>query len=549
MRAYVRTSIARVDGSGYLVTVEARAAASDTALGSVQKEAAAARDVRSAAEAAGRELQRALAGGFGRLERAAGTGHFVGGSAESLRLYNEAQPYFERRDWVEAAERLRQAVRIDSTFALGWQQLAAVLTNAGAGQGERLQAQEAAYRHRASVQSPVWQLVAEAEHFRRLNDLPRALERYRRVGELSPGAYAVFENSVGLIYLAMRQPETAVRVFARIRDTTRRQPRVSNENYVRTLLDLGRVDDAAREVRLLASAAGPENAAVRVTWRELAFARKDFAALAGREAEAMRGARTPPERLAATGAARVAALALGRLRLFDSATALRMSLMRETGSPAGYVAGAASRAQARAETTGDTLGAGRQLDVDVRAIPWTSMPVLDRPYLAMIAALTALGRVNAALALRAEFEREIPAALRPGLVVELGTARGVIALAAGDGKAALAAFREADVGVCAPCAWPNYARAYDAMGNADSAAYWYERYVASTSPRLANAHAFALARTYQRLGELYERRGDTKRALQRYGDLVELWKDADPELQPMVRDVRARIARLQARRG
>ena len=87
------------------------------------------------------------------------------------------------------------------------------------------------------------------------------------------------------------------------------------------------------------------------------------------------------------------------------------------------------------------------------------------------------------------------------------------------------------------------------MGNADSTIHWYERYVASPSSRLGDTHAFELARAYQRLGELYERRGDVKRAIQRYGDFVELWKDADPELQPVVRDVRARIARLQARSG
>jgi hypothetical protein len=56
----------------------------------------------------------------------------------------------------------------------------------------------------------------------------------------------------------------------------------------------------------------------------------------------------------------------------------------------------------------------------------------------------------------------------------------------------------------------------------------------------------SLAPTYRRLGELYEERGDAARAKAYYGRLVDLWKDADPELQPVVRDVRARLARLSA---
>ncbi len=49
---------------------------------------------------------------------------------------------------------------------------------------------------------------------------------------------------------------------------------------------------------------------------------------------------------------------------------------------------------------------------------------------------------------------------------------------------------------------------------------------------------------YRRLGEFYEARGDRDHAVEYYNDFVELWKDADPELQPQVTDIRNRIARL-----
>jgi hypothetical protein len=53
-----------------------------------------------------------------------------------------------------------------------------------------------------------------------------------------------------------------------------------------------------------------------------------------------------------------------------------------------------------------------------------------------------------------------------------------------------------------------------------------------------------LASVYERLGDLYEQRGDTAKAVYYYGKLVDLWKDADPELQPRVEAARRAIEAL-----
>jgi len=53
-----------------------------------------------------------------------------------------------------------------------------------------------------------------------------------------------------------------------------------------------------------------------------------------------------------------------------------------------------------------------------------------------------------------------------------------------------------------------------------------------------------LAGTYKRLGELYEAKGDKTKAASYYTKFITLWKDADPELQPRVAEVRKRLARL-----
>ena len=46
-------------------------------------------------------------------------------------------------------------------------------------------------------------------------------------------------------------------------------------------------------------------------------------------------------------------------------------------------------------------------------------------------------------------------------------------------------------------------------------------------------------------GQIAEQRGDTAAAIRSYGNFVDLWKDADPELQPRVAAARAALARLE----
>jgi hypothetical protein len=48
----------------------------------------------------------------------------------------------------------------------------------------------------------------------------------------------------------------------------------------------------------------------------------------------------------------------------------------------------------------------------------------------------------------------------------------------------------------------------------------------------------------RRLGELYEAKGDTANAVAHYRAFVELWKNADPELQPRVAEVKRRVEAL-----
>jgi tetratricopeptide (TPR) repeat protein len=91
---------------------------------------------------------------------------------------------------------------------------------------------------------------------------------------------------------------------------------------------------------------------------------------------------------------------------------------------------------------------------------------------------------------------------------------------------------------------PGLARAYDALGNSDSLLAVLERYVTTPDDDRIFEDPLELAGVYLRLGEVHEARDQRDQAIDYYSRLVDLWQDADPELQTVVSDVRQRIARL-----
>ena len=172
------------------------------------------------------------------------------------------------------------------------------------------------------------------------------------------------------------------------------------------------------------------------------------------------------------------------------------------------------------------------------------MPAADRPYDGLASFYARAGRVEEARRVMAEYERVVPAGLRRSNPFR-HIPEGDIALAEGRLQDALASYEAwAEELGCGPCSLFDRAVVHDRAGQADSAFSYYERYVTTPGSRRIYGDAYQLARAYKRLGELYEGRSDRAKALDHYGRFADLWRDADPELQPVVMDVRGRIARL-----
>jgi tetratricopeptide (TPR) repeat protein len=88
------------------------------------------------------------------------------------------------------------------------------------------------------------------------------------------------------------------------------------------------------------------------------------------------------------------------------------------------------------------------------------------------------------------------------------------------------------------------ARAYELAKQPDSALATYERRASERYMWVVRNDGWSLASTYRRLGELYEERGEKDKAADYYGRFIKLWKDADPELQPQVKEIKDRLAKL-----
>ena len=91
--------------------------------------------------------------------------------------------------------------------------------------------------------------------------------------------------------------------------------------------------------------------------------------------------------------------------------------------------------------------------------------------------------------------------------------------------------------------------AFDQAGQPDSAIAYYERYLAPRQNWRTYVDGSWRAWTLERLGQLYDEMGDLEQAAGYYGAFVELWAEADPELQPRVQAAQARLEEIVRERG
>jgi tetratricopeptide (TPR) repeat protein len=79
------------------------------------------------------------------------------------------------------------------------------------------------------------------------------------------------------------------------------------------------------------------------------------------------------------------------------------------------------------------------------------------------------------------------------------------------------------------------------LGRDEEAIGWYRSIAQRASYELVY-----VAPAERRLAEIYDARGDEAAAREHYRRFIDLWRDADPELQPVVAEAERQVAELDA---
>jgi len=194
-----------------------------------------------------------------------------------------------------------------------------------------------------------------------------------------------------------------------------------------------------------------------------------------------------------------------------------------------------------------------RLDAALNVHPLSTLAEQDRPYAPIARLYAQSGRADRARTVLAQFAQIKDTSFYRSHQSDVHEALAEIAVAEKRYRDAIAEFRRADVDVDGRPANENpvhvhfnLGRAFDLANQPDSAIAELEAYLRIPYDSRSDDDQFVLAGTHKRLGELYDAKGDREKAISHLTKFIELWKDADPELQPAVADAKRRLTKLQA---
>jgi eukaryotic-like serine/threonine-protein kinase len=472
-------------------------------------------------------------------------------SLEALRKYSDGARAEDAGYPDQAAALYQEATTIDPGFAMAYRKLAAMLLNSGGSPDRIVTATTKAFQLRDRLPEVERYLATGGYYFFADYDPPKVTAAYRSALERDPDNNIALNNlSQQLILLRQFPAAESLAVYA----TTLARSPAFYANAIRAQIGQGHYADAAATLERLTRAL-PRSPTVFFYRALVTSGQGDYAA-AEQAALALLAEPqgSPAWRATATGVLVHVDVVQGKLARAERYADAFMTLAEQRGLPRAYLGGSGvpgtggSGALALAEIDrrfrnrpADGL---RAIEAALRRHPLATMPPLDRPYTDLARYYARAGRLDEAKRLLAEYERAVPEGVRKRDAAQHG-AEGDILLAEGRVADAIARYRQwQDDGWCATCGFFELGAAYQQAGQPDSATAFYERAVTTPGFQRVFVDAFTLAASLQRLGELNEARGERTQALGYYQRLVDLWKDADAELQPVVRDVRARMARL-----
>lgn len=462
-------------------------------------------------------------------------------SLDALRKHAQAIRAIEvDGDILRGLALLEESVELDPGFASALRKIGVIYLN----QGQRSRAREVlrrAFENRHRLPDGERHRL-EGTYFIATGEREKAIAAFRTVLEIHPEATGAM-NNLGILYAEIRNDSASLEVFRRMAAEPSSRPQSLN-NAIEALISAGHLDEAERVVagyRWLAA-----DHPYMLYWRSwIQYHRGDRAgerATLRRLEETQRG--TPWWEFRVTSVLAAHAATEGRLAEAERWYEARATAASRQQTPHQALESLLHLAALDALIRRDPERAVRRIEAVLARYPLDSMPTEDRPYAHLAWAYALAGRPDRARAALRELEGNWGTAILAQRVLR-AEVEAILALEAGDPREALRRLAYYEREGCRDCTLPHRARAFEALGQPDSAIAAYERFVSSTVWDRWTSDQLWLVSSHERLGALYAARGDRERAAGHYRRVLDLWRDADPELRPRVAAVGRRLSALR----
>ncbi len=534
-------------GAGRLFSARIVTATDGTVLTSQRESAADEADVIPAIDRLSKKLRERIGDSFRELRGDPPLARVTTSSLEALKLYSRASAGDGDRLAL-----LRQAVEVDPGFAMAWRALGIIYRNRNNERAKMIEAFTRAFEARDRLTERERHQAASIYYTVVEFDPERASIEYQALLDLDPEDESATTN-LGVLASTVGDHERAAGWALRSVELDPEGHGPGYWNAVTSLVNTGRIDEADAMADSALKAWG-ERAGVAPRLRLMVLAAQ------GRLDEAEANFRRFLERdLPPEWRARLAlnlgqfAATRGRLAAAEGEIRIRTAFAAEAGDAEAYFEAAVQGAWTDVVVRERPDRAVTRLEAALDRFPLADMAPLDRPYLELAEVFARAGRPQVARQLVEDMRASVDAPGMARVSAQLRRVEGEIGLAEGRPEEAIESFRPAVRDFCHICPLPGMALAYEAAGQPDSAAAVHRRYVETPYSDRFLPYTYplgqALGPEYERLGELYDQLGDLESAAKFYASFVELWADADEELQPRVRAAQARLQEIMEARG
>lgn len=530
-------------GSGFILTATLRSAEDSRPLATFRRTARGTDDVIDAIDGLSQDIRERAGESLRAIRGSPPLSRVTTSSLDALQRFTEGERLFNMGDETGAIALLEQAVALDPAFAMAWRKLAVALGNLGIEEERMLEATERAYGLRERLTEKE-RYLAEALYHSRITEDPELERRaYENVLRLDPDDSTAL-NNLALLYMADRRYDRAEELYRRGIAARDQASGVNYQNLVGNQMVQGKLD-GAREVLAAFQETSPDDPRLTLIGFWVHVFSGNFEA-ADRMAESLAQDRDLPASRRRTGMRNLAMslVVQGRLAEAERQYGELFLLARSEFGPEAEYSDRANRMAVVSSVTGDPAVGLPLLEELSTSELARQLPPEDLAHFIYAVFHLEFQDAEGLRQVLDGWERVPEEALSASASFEMEFFRRWLDGGSGDPEGMLQALQRLEEAAdCPDCYGAWRARFLEAAGRLDEALAAWQALRSRPIPNRVWALAL-IPSAHHETARLAEMVGDTVLALEAYEAFVDLWRNADPELQPRVQAARERMAAL-----